>query len=751
MADRSGRAMNSLRVLGGRRPGLVTDRQILERSREPGQADDPGQVTVRPVDSRPLLTTGNGRVSVDWLAAEPGRAALVTHPSFGWFSVAHRRHVRIGTWGLRLVCDGQPASLSDSRSWYMLSAVPTTYARVPTDTDETLLSVSATGVCPPQEQAWVMRVKIENETHQCHTVGLLFEGDLSVGEEFGYTRSDSLARRDAEFPPLPPVKVECRGTSHGIQACNDRAGVYAVLRGSEPAASVSLQQQLRKRVVRDEHDQAALVDWCCETTHFSLLYNLLLEPTETKELSLIIGLGGSLQEAEETAERLSAWGPHVAQQQALRHWESVLAPFREASLPDRLLEAALRRCYVYSTLLSVPLGEERFFFTDHVHLAACWSRDGFYQAAALLYFRPKEVAGYLRFLFETGIPRSGVGRLYLADGSRPPREGDWMLDLACYPFLSLRRYWRFTGDSGLVARDSMAKGMDQLLEQIEPHRCETTGLYRSTRRSSDEECLLPISVAGNMLLACTLEAVAEMAEEAQRDRCRAQRARERAVSIREALARHAVKQHERFGPVYAWEVDEHGRYFLYDQADMPNLLTMPYWGFCPSDDPIYRSTVEFAFSQENEGYAETADGWFAALCDGTKTDPDGPWTLGVLGELMAGRSPQRTREILDWLRHTVTPGLQFSEIVDKHTGGVSSRIWFIWPTALFVVAYLEILCGIRVGRTVRVDPQPPAGWPAYQSPAVQIRGHEIRVRVEAGTTTVWVDGKETSPGELALA
>lgn len=742
--------MKGKRILSGRRPHIVTDREILAQRREAGLDDGPAQVMIRPVDARPLLTTGNGTLNVDWLAGDRHEEAVVSHPHFGWFCSAHKRHVKIGTWSLRLTWDGQRVPVWETRSWYSHSAVPNTYLHPGLVGDA--FGLIATGVCPIGEQAWVMRLEIKNRTDAPHNLGLVLEGNLCVGDEASFSRDEILANPNCPLEPLPPVKLECEPTTHGIRASNHAASIYATLQGSEPVSSVSLARKFDKHRIGGGWQKAPEADWYIETADFSLTYNLRLEPGETKEFVLIVGLGNTVKEVEETTQRLASKGALKIEEETCGYWKSVLAPFENVALPDRLLEAALRRCCVYPVLLSIPMGEENFFITDHVTFVTDFPRDCFYQAAALLYFKPEDVAGNLRFLFESALPKSGVGAGTVASGDSPHKaQGDFLLDLVSYPFLELYRYWRFTGDSALVAKETTAQAMDLMLEEIEQYRSRKTGLYTSMRRSSDEACLLPLFIPGNMLLVCALEQVAEMAEEAQKDERRAGLARERAAAIRKAVAEHAVKDHEEFGPVYAWEVDEDGRYFLYDQADLPNLISMPYWGFCAADDPVYQNTLKFAFSQENEGYAETADGWFAAMADGTKTYPEGPWPLGIMSELIGcPGDPERIQQIVDWLHHAVTPSLQLSEIVDKHTGALSSRAWFIWPTSLFVMAYVEILCGIRVGKTLRIEPHPPAGWDAYESPLLRIRGHEVRVRIEHGKPTVWLDGEVVEAREIAL-
>jgi len=76
------------------------------------------------------------------------------------------------------------------------------------------------------------------------------------------------------------------------------------------------------------------------------------------------------------------------------------------------------------------------------------------------------------------------------------------------------------------------------------------------------------------------------------------------------------------------------------------------------------------------------------------------------------------------------------------------RYWFGWPTAMLVMAFVESVCGVKIGRQIHVEPLVPQGWQEFSSPRLLVRGHELEVKVEAGTTTTYVDGTGVPPGAM---
>ncbi|MEM6283348.1 MAG: glycoside hydrolase family 125 protein [Chloroflexota bacterium] len=131
--------------------------------------------------------------------------------------------------------------------------------------------------------------------------------------------------------------------------------------------------------------------------------------------------------------------------------------------------------------------------------------------------------------------------------------------------------------------------------------------------------------------------------------------------------------------IYAYAISQTDSYFYHDANDIP-LVMMPIWGFCDKDDPVWRNTIEFAFSDENPGFYDGVLG---------SVHTPAPWALGDAQELiMCKVIGDRDRYARVWQR--VEKAAQWDgalpEAYDANTFEVVSRHWFAWPNAMIAIA-----------------------------------------------------------------
>jgi meiotically up-regulated gene 157 (Mug157) protein len=213
----------------------------------------------------------------------------------------------------------------------------------------------------------------------------------------------------------------------------------------------------------------------------------------------------------------------------------------------------------------------------------------------------------------------------------------------------------------------------------------------------------------------------------------AERCKKWANNLRLALEKNAIIRDKEFGDIWTFEIDGKGKYLLYDQADYPNLLTIPYFGFCKFEDKIYQNTRKFIFSPRNAGYKHTI-GRYSALCDGSKQDPQNPWALGIMGELMANPTSQQARKTFDWLENALTSTLTLSETADKYRGRNNWHT-FGWATSLMSLLYIEIICGFKP-RAKKIIPCVPNGWEKFKSPVIKFHGKPMVLKYESNKTKI---------------
>jgi meiotically up-regulated gene 157 (Mug157) protein len=110
----------------------------------------------------------------------------------------------------------------------------------------------------------------------------------------------------------------------------------------------------------------------------------------------------------------------------------------------------------------------------------------------------------------------------------------------------------------------------------------------------------------------------------------------------------------------------------------------PAWGFCRSDDLVWRATMDFSFTSANQG--GFYPGPFGGL--GSIHTP-GAWPLGDIQEWLYARltgDQDRAERVLDRLAATACWDGALPEARDPQSGGVKSRHWFSWPNCALLYA-----------------------------------------------------------------
>ena len=69
--------------------------------------------------------------------------------------------------------------------------------------------------------------------------------------------------------------------------------------------------------------------------------------------------------------------------------------------------------------------------------------------------------------------------------------------------------------------------------------------------------------------------------------------------VRKAIFTHGVTTDNEGRKILAYEVDCQGNYLKMDDANIPSLLSLPYLGFLPQNDPLYINTRSFVLSSNN--------------------------------------------------------------------------------------------------------------------------------------------------------
>lgn len=150
-----------------------------------------------------------------------------------------------------------------------------------------------------------------------------------------------------------------------------------------------------------------------------------------------------------------------------------------------------------------------------------------------------------------------------------------------------------------------------------------------------------------------------------------------AEQVRAAINEHFVAEHNG-RKIYAYATDGAGNFHFYHDANDFPLALAPAWGFCAADDPVWRATIEFAFSPDNVG------GYYEGRLGSVHTPA--AWALGDVQELIIARAigdKDRENRAREYLQKAAQWDGALPEAYDAKTGEVVSRHWFAWPNAAY--------------------------------------------------------------------
>lgn len=125
-----------------------------------------------------------------------------------------------------------------------------------------------------------------------------------------------------------------------------------------------------------------------------------------------------------------------------------------------------------------------------------------------------------------------------------------------------------------------------------------TGLIRSAFRPSDDSTIFQLFIPANMMFSRYLNSTSFIMSQLG-NQALALRMSNLASSLKAAIAEYGVIDHPKYGEIYAYEVDGYGSQTIMDDANIPSLLSAPFFGYVDADDAIYQTTRDLILSADN--------------------------------------------------------------------------------------------------------------------------------------------------------
>ncbi|PST82352.1 metal-independent alpha-mannosidase [Pedobacter yulinensis] len=304
--------------------------------------------------------------------------------------------------------------------------------------------------------------------------------------------------------------------------------------------------------------------------------------------------------------------------------------------------------------------------------------------------------------------KQGEWKTDLTDMKPGIHERKWEIDSLCYPIRLAYHYWKETGDT-MPFDAAWKSGIEATLKTfIEQQRKTNLGPYKFQRktawatdgipmngygypvkpvglicsmfRPSDDATIYPYLIPSNFFAVTSLKQAAEMVASISKDQDLASRLQALAAEVENALKEHAVVSHPKFGKVYAFEVNGFGSYNLMDDANVPSLLSLPYLGGVPANDPVYQNTRKYVLSEENPFFFK---GSAAEGIGGPHIGLDMIWPMSITMRALTSDNPEEIRTCIKTLQKTHGDTGFMHESFHKDDPKKFTRSWFAWSNTLF--------------------------------------------------------------------
>ena len=287
-------------------------------------------------------------------------------------------------------------------------------------------------------------------------------------------------------------------------------------------------------------------------------------------------------------------------------------------------------------------------------------------------------------------------------------ERKWEIDSLCYPIRLAYNYWLKTNDNSPFT-DEWEKGIERTLtvfkeqqrktskgpyhfqrESLYPHDTlsmngfgfpvNPVGLICSSFRPSDDATVFPFLIPSNFFAVKSLRQAADLVTKVRKKPILAATLSALAQEVENALQKHAVIEHPRYGKIYAYEVDGFGGRYLMDDSNVPSLLSLPYLGVLNPNSQIYQNTRKFILSPDNPYFFK---GTYAEGVGGPHIGPDMIWPMAIIMRGLTSSSPTEIKSCIDMLVKTHAGKGFMHESFHKDDPKNFTRAWFAWANTLF--------------------------------------------------------------------
>ncbi len=278
-------------------------------------------------------------------------------------------------------------------------------------------------------------------------------------------------------------------------------------------------------------------------------------------------------------------------------------------------------------------------------------------------------------------------------------ERKYELDSLSFPIELLYLYYKYTGDESIFKKSVIYDGLKKILEValIEQHHNEKskytfdahweiiknkssyTGMIWQAFRPSDDPCKYHYNIPAQFFFLKCLEYM-ETFFVLYEEKNTLSKIKKMADEIKKGIYKFGILKDNNGNKYFAYEVDGLGNFYFMDDANLPNLLGLPYLKCLNVKDAIYQNTRKKILSSENKFFIK---GKFATGIGSPHAIKNGIWHLGLITQAFTATLESEQEELEKMILDTHDNTYFLHESFDPDNPSEYTRPWFCWVNSFF--------------------------------------------------------------------
>jgi len=279
-------------------------------------------------------------------------------------------------------------------------------------------------------------------------------------------------------------------------------------------------------------------------------------------------------------------------------------------------------------------------------------------------------------------------------------EHKFEVDSLLYPIWFSYDYYKQTGDRSIFTPE-VRRAFDRVVATLrdEQHHAQRshyrnpqlanngrgspvryTGMVWTGFRPSDDPDRYHFNIPDNMFASVVMRDLSAIERDVWHDSRMSANAWGLSVEIQRGIEQYGTLELAPFGRIYAYEVDGRGHANVMDDANIPSLLSIPYFGYLPKTNSLYLATRKFALSDRNPYFFR---GKYAQGIGSPHTPHGYVWPLALCVQAITATDNAEVNRVFGWIAASDVGDHRLHESFNADWPEAYTREDFAWPNALY--------------------------------------------------------------------